>query len=316
MDPLTDLVSKYDSRSSEVPKQEPRTHIPFQGGFEDFEAPMPFSLFAASSPKLLPIKNSFLLNVLRYYEQPPPGLDINDPSLISLLYYPIRWVSSNWMLYVLLVNCYYKSYEYSVNRRGVETVLETSLVDLQRWRRRTKQSLSKLNIITSSIRLNMPTPQQHARTNSPSDVITSELSAVCTILLGDYAHLIDEIRDYRHGMDFLISISTTMFQLSTARQSIQEAINIRRLTYVAIFSAPLGLVAAVFSMSADFQPGQRNFWVFVVTALVATSFVVGLTLIPGSVAGKLSRLWSGLWISVISARQRVAKKEGGCYRRS
>lgn len=216
------------------------------------------------------------------------------------------------MLYVLLVNRYYKSYEYSVNRSGVENVLETSLIDLQRWRRRTKQSLSKLNLITASIRLHMPAPQQHTGTNSPSDPITSELFTVCTTLLTDYTHIIDEIRDYRNGMDFLISISTTMFQLSTARQSVQEAINIRRLTYIALFSAPLGLVAAVFSMSADFQPGQRNFWVFVVTALVATSFVVGLTLIPGSVVEKLG----GLWIAVMSARRLFARKEEVCCGRS
>ena len=87
-------------------------------------------------------------------------------------------------------------------------------------------------------------------------------------------------------MDFLISISTIMFQLRKAQQSVQEAINIRCLTYAALFSAPFGLVAAVFSMSANLLPGQPDFWVFMITAVMATSVVAVVALMPSSLVGR------------------------------
>jgi hypothetical protein len=287
---LTDLVPQDSSRSF---PEAPRKQSPFQGGLEDFISHTPFSVYAASSPRPGASEDSILRKLLRYYEERPPGFDANDPNLLSLVYYPIRWVSSNWMLYVLLVNRYYKSHEYSVNRSGTGySKLETNLIDLQRWRRRTKQSLNKLNLITESIRLHLPASQQYHGTVTPPGPATSEISEICATLLSDYAHITDEIKDYRQSMDFLISISTTMFQSLTARQSIQESVNIRRLTYVALFSAPIGLVAAVFSMSAEFLPGRPSFWIFALTAVLATSLVVGVALTPGSVMRRMGSPWA------------------------
>lgn len=298
-----DVIPARNSPGCSTEKAFPEKYVPFQHGFEDFVDAAPFSAFASSGSESYPPKTSLVENLLWYYKQRPPALDLDNPSLLSLMYYPVRIVSSKWMLYVLLLNIYYKSHEYSVNSSRAEGVLEAGLNDLQRWRRRTKQSLGKISLITDFIKLHDPAPKEP----QPSHTALSdhELSDICSLLLKDFDHIVEEIKDYRHGMDFLISISTAMFQLSVARQSIHEAINIRRLTYVALFSAPLGLVAAVFSMSADFLPGKPRFWVFIVTAVLAISAVVGMAIMTDADAqGRLRR-----WMNV-TRRQSLWDPEG------
>ena len=284
-----DLIPKEKSATSRLSRHTPMKHVPFQGGFEDFLDAAPFSAATGSTRAPVLTKSSLLQNLLWYYQQRPPGLDIEDPSLLSLMYSPIRIVSSHWMLYVLLLNRYYKTYEYSLKKVRAGSALETDLIDLQRWRRRTKQSLTKIGQVMAFIHLHMPQPLP----NDPSAMapVKSELSDMCAALLGDFQHITEEIKDYRQGMDFLISISTAMSQLSMAREANHEAVNLKRLTYVALVFAPLGLVAAVFSMSTDFLPGQPRFWIFLVTAISAITIVAGLALMMGFKSSILSRTW-------------------------
>lgn len=291
MDSLADLIPKNDSTWSGSFQNNIRKHVPFQGGPEDVVDPMPFSKFSTYSPNPSSRRTSILLDFIRYYERIPPGLDLDNPNLLSLLYYPISWVASNWVLYVLLVNRYYKLYEHSVKRSGAETVLEARLLDLQRWRRRMKQSISKLNLITAFIRLHMPSSPEQAGPIPHSQPAPSDLSEMSATLLSDYCHIVDEIKEYKAGVDFLISISTTMSQLLMTQRSVQEAINIRRLTYIALFSAPIGLVAAVFSVSAEFLPGHSGFWIFIITAVLVTMCVVGAALMPASFLQIASESW-------------------------
>lgn len=273
----------------------PQNFIPFQGGFEEFMKPEKFSDFATLPKQIQPSKSSFLHNLIWYYRTPPPGLDLENPSLLSLAYYPIKISSSHWMLYILILGRYYKYYEYSVNKPHLNSALETTLVDLQRWRRRARQSLHKVATVARfidlysrpDIRATTPPPQKKSSVND-------DLSQVCDSLQGDYKNIIAQIEDYSRGMEFLISISTTMVQLENGRQSVLEAFNVRRLTYIVLVLAPPGLVAALFSMSGEFLPGSTKFWIYVVTALLTLLFVLGVVTVTNStVQARIHQLFGG-----------------------
>lgn len=61
------------------------------------------------------------------------------------------------MVYVLLLNRYYKYYEYSVNKPHLNnSALGAALIDLQRWRRRARQSLTKVKHITQFTNFHAP----------------------------------------------------------------------------------------------------------------------------------------------------------------
>ena len=219
-----------------------------------------------------PLRESLLQNLLWYYRQTPPGLDSKSPSLVSLIYYPLKETSSRWMLYVLLLIRYSKWHEYSVEKHMNET-LETDIIDFQRWRRRAKQSTHKIQLAMKFLAFNTP-----VRDTKGGSSDSNELAAICASLLADYEHLIAELQSYSSSMEFIISMATAMVQFKVARQSILESVNIRRLTYIILVFAPLGLVAALFSMSDDFIPGHSKFWIYVVTSISAVFLIVAISL--------------------------------------
>ncbi|KAL2833773.1 hypothetical protein BDW59DRAFT_156575 [Aspergillus cavernicola] len=280
---LTPHMSFPDSRS---PARLSVEFASFQGGSEDFVDCDPFSKWSASHCTPFPPKISLLQNMLWYYEQTPPGLDVKNPSLLSLLYYPLKEISSRWILYVLVINRYSKFYEYSVKKRMNET-LETDILDLQRWRRRARQSVNKITLAVEFIRVSKP-PNRHSRpaastSTSPIDTNTdTQLADICAALLKDYQHIVTELRAYNRGMEFIISMATAMVQFTVARQSTVESVNIRRLTYIALVFAPLGLAAGLFSMAEDFIPGHSKFWIYIVTSITIVLLVLGVSLATDS----------------------------------
>ncbi|KAH9907264.1 hypothetical protein F4778DRAFT_721213, partial [Xylariomycetidae sp. FL2044] len=53
-----------------------------------------------------------------------------------------------------------------------------------------------------------------------------------------------------------------MVQISDARRSIKENLNIKRLTLIAMVFIPLSYVATLFSMGDKYAPGQDGFWLY------------------------------------------------------
>jgi hypothetical protein len=71
---------------------------------------------------------------------------LDPPSILSTSYYPIRIILSEWNFYIHLTSRFSKYYEYSL--RDITTRLHNEdIVDLQRWRRRCKQSRHKLALL-------------------------------------------------------------------------------------------------------------------------------------------------------------------------
>lgn len=56
---------------------------------------------------------------------------------------------------------------------------------------------------------------------------------------------------------------------------------------------PLSLVAAIFSMSEPYGPGSEGFWIYWVTALPTTAFVMGFLVLDNRYPAR-SVLWAQL----------------------
>jgi hypothetical protein len=123
--------------------------MPLHGGFEDFEQPASFSSFGLSRDNCFTLwdKSSMLASLLHYFQNQPPGFAVAEPSILSLGYYPIKIVLAEWISYMHLASRYLKYYEYSL--QDMHNRLHNSdIVDLQRWRRRSKQSQHKLHLLS------------------------------------------------------------------------------------------------------------------------------------------------------------------------
>ncbi|OCL08680.1 hypothetical protein AOQ84DRAFT_376536 [Glonium stellatum] len=84
----------------------------FSGGFEDFLDP-PSYFDNSERSSILP--RDALMESLSYYwtQQIPQCFDPKDPTLLSLSYYPLKLVASEWNSYTALMRHCIKQYEYS-----------------------------------------------------------------------------------------------------------------------------------------------------------------------------------------------------------
>lgn len=246
------------------------------GGFEEFKQPTSFASFGSTTSDRLPDKKSMLSNLLRYFRYQPPGFIIAEPSILSLGYYPIRMVLAEWILYTLLMSRYLKYYEYTLH--DIENRLHDSdIIDLQRWRRRSMQSRQKLILLSEFIDYWL----QQESNKQPWDFI-----------LKDIKHVSSQLEHYSRSLENMVPVATSMVQLLDSRRSIQEAANVSRLTFIALVFVPLSWVASLFSMSEDYSPGHKSFWVYFATALPVMILVLLLSTVQWDrLEGKLDRIW-------------------------
>lgn len=83
------------------------------------------------------------------FQEAPPDWNIEDPCILSLVYYLFKLVAGEWMLYSWLMGRYVKFYEYSFHTaqsRG-DHFEHADIPGLHRWRRRSQQSLHKLRMM-------------------------------------------------------------------------------------------------------------------------------------------------------------------------
>jgi Mg2+ and Co2+ transporter CorA len=85
--------------------------------------------------------------------------------------------------------------------------------------------------------------------------------------------MMKDIEQHRHSLATMVAIMTSVIPLTDLRRSIEEAFNIRRLTYIALIFVPLSLTASNFSMGEDFILAKDKFCVHFTTA-VPLLFVV------------------------------------------
>ncbi|KAM0426010.1 hypothetical protein ACHAPT_008639 [Fusarium lateritium] len=194
-------------------------------------------------------------------------LDLSQPTVLALSYYPVRIVLGEWNLYIHLTSRYFKYYEYSINDIGnvlrKKTVID--ITDLQRWRRRSKQSQYKLALLADFI--------EHWLDN--------EANKKPWLMIGkDIQHVQRQMELFSQSLEQMITVATSMVQLVDSRLSIQEAVSVRGLTYIALLFIPLSWVASLFSMDERYLPGNELFWVYFATGLPLVILVLLLSALP------------------------------------
>lgn len=212
-------------------------------------------------------KSSLLTSLLHYFQTQPPGLIPTKPSILSLGYYPIRVILAEWIIYIHLVSRYLKHYEYSlqdINNR----VHDSDIVDLQRWRRRGKQTQHKLNLLSEFISYWMSAEVDKKQWD---------------ILLKDIDYVRSQLKDYNRSLEQIVPIATSMVQLLDSRRSMIQAVNVTRLTYIALVFVPLSWVTGLFGMSDKYAPGQEQFWLYWVTALPLLLLVLLASAFPSAI---------------------------------
>jgi CorA-like Mg2+ transporter protein len=241
--------------------------VPRNKRVEDPHPPSSYSSFMRDRPVDIDEQTSLLEELGHFFKSPPSDFNMSDPSLSSLAYYPIKAAIAEWMVYIQIMNSYIKSYEYSFESVGrkIDSVRNEDVVELHRWRRRSKQSLHKLRVLKACV--------EHWKQERPD-------SQRSDLLLRDIQHVIDQIEQDRHSIDILASIATSMVQLMDARRSVVEAMSVRHLTYIALIFIPLAFVASLFSMTGDYAPGKSRFWIYWVTALPLLLLVLSLCRLP------------------------------------
>lgn len=213
-----------------------------------------------------------MLDSLTYYlrHQKQEGSTSMFMSIMNFAYYPIRIVLSEWNLYMHLISRFSKHYEYSL--QDITSRLHgEDIVDLQRWRRRLKQSRHKLSIVSEFV-------EQH-----------NDGETAWKMVLKDINYLQSQLQDYGQSLEQMVTVATTMIQLLDSRRSILEAVSVRRLTYIALVFAPLAWVASLFSMEDAYLPGNDKFWVYFATALPLIVIVILLSTLPWDGVSRLFR---------------------------
>jgi hypothetical protein len=246
-----------DTTTVEIPSR------PFMGGFEDFRDP---PSFFEDPPKhrVSPLRHGLLDDLMYYWGQEQPGcFNRDDPTLLSLSYYPLRIVAAEWANYVSVMHYSIREYEYSIDEPPVLfqklDKLNSDLRSLQSWRRRSMQSQHKINQVTRFIRSHERKDQLH--------------SECCRALLDDYEHIGVHIDGYGQRLENMLPVVTSLVQITDSRRSYAESSNVRRLTYLAQVFVPLTFTSGLFSMDVDMTPGREQFWMYFVVALPVTLLV-------------------------------------------
>ncbi|KAM7210042.1 hypothetical protein V8F06_014574 [Rhypophila decipiens] len=242
------------------------------GGFEDFEQSTSFASSTSTIANRSWDKKSMLSSLIHYFRNEPPGFVSSGPSILSMGYYPIRIVLAEWILYTHLMSRYFKYYECTLH--DIENRMHDSdIIDLQRWRRRSMQSQHKLILISEFVDYWLPQEADRQPWNHA---------------LKDIKHVLSQLEHYNRSLEHMVGVATSMVQLLDSRRSMLEAANVSRLTFIAVVFVPLSWVASLFSMSENYSPGQRNFWVYFATALPVLLLVLLLSALRwNQVAGKL-----------------------------
>ncbi|PCD37258.1 hypothetical protein AU210_005761 [Fusarium oxysporum f. sp. radicis-cucumerinum] len=235
------------------------------GSFEDFRAPEPYSTFKRSPSGDTWNKASMMESIIHYLQAcPPPGLDLTSPSVLSIGYYPIYITLSEWNIYNFLISRCSKHYQYS-DQLKAGRLHDEVLLDLQLWKRRNRNSHRKLNILRDVI---------------SSHILPSDDAAVWNAVLNDVNYLRDQLHDYSQSLEQMVMVATSLIQLLDSRRSILEAINTKRLTFLALVFLPFAWVLSLFSMSDGYSPGHDLFWVYFATALPVLAVVLLLSALP------------------------------------
>jgi Mg2+ and Co2+ transporter CorA len=131
-------------------------------------------------------------------------------------------------------------------------MLETRLRNLQSWRRRSRGAADRVSGLSTIIN---------------SQKINCSNWEAWSSMADDCEHISQKIDAFSRQFDAMGAVVTSLVQIVDSRQSFTETANLSRLTYLALVFVPMTFVSSLFSMTGDFAPGRRFFWVYFVVAI-------------------------------------------------
>jgi Mg2+ and Co2+ transporter CorA len=179
-----------------------------------------------------------LEDLLFYWKKErPPGFNSEDPSILSLAYYPLRIVAAEWVSYVEVLSHSIKQFEYSTEASTESEALaklDLDLCTLEVWGRRSMQTLYKLRSVIRFI-------QSRNKTGPAQEEYT--------LIVEDYRHIVTMVEAFGRRLEAMIPVVTSLVQIADARRSVKEVANVNRLTNLALLFVPLSFITGLFSMN-------------------------------------------------------------------
>jgi hypothetical protein len=232
---------------------------PFQGGYEDFSARPSF--FEADSG--CPGRISLLEDLVYYWEKErPPAFQPEQPTLLSLAYYPLKIAAGEWVGYVAVMSNSIKQYEYSTEAPLEEHSLrkiDSDLRGLEVWGRRCLQTSSKLQSAISFLKY-----------QNKGDTELEQYA----LLIRDFEHIAALVEAYGRRLEIMVPVVTSILQITDTRRSLREAANVTRLTNLALLFVPLSFVASLLSMNGGVSGHELAIYFAVALPLCAVVFFV------------------------------------------
>ncbi|TGJ86629.1 hypothetical protein E0Z10_g2186 [Xylaria hypoxylon] len=249
---------------------------------EDLKPITTYSIFCKETAGLKREPRSLRENLLELLGADPPGLSCDPPSILSLIYFPARLILVEWVMYTSVMDRCVKHFErvFETPADGIPTMTSEDLKELHRWRRRSEQSLQKLDHLANFVNF--------WRTQEPDH-------PQFKFLAGDLDFAAKKIKKCDDAFKAMVPTVMSMIQIFESRKSIEENLHIKRLTVIAMIFVPLAYIATLFSMAGGYAPGQDKFWVYFTVALPALLLVFAAVQWP--------RI-SGLFISTVGALRR------------
>ncbi|KAH8591277.1 hypothetical protein B0O99DRAFT_690880 [Bisporella sp. PMI_857] len=203
---------------------------PFQGGYEDFSERRSVVEPDSGGPGRI----SLLEDLVYYWEKErPPAFQPEQPTLLSLTYYPLKIAAGEWVSYIAVMSNSIKQYEYSTEAPLEEHRLrkiDSDLRSLEVWGRRCLQSSSKLQSVINFLKYQNKGDTDHEQHS---------------LLIRDFEYIAALVDAYGRRLEIIVPVVISVLQISDTRRSLKEAANVTRLTNLALLFVPLSFVASL-----------------------------------------------------------------------
>lgn len=247
----------------------------YEGGYRNF--------VDNSSDQEPPLSSTFD-DLCFFFQHHSEVLNLDDDPLACTIFLQ-KIIASNYMMLIKYVKSTLNHLSFRLSQRTNLNELDSIWVesgwsDLQVWTWRCNKYCQRVEAIMNSLGIEEP-----SRRDSNTLSATMSITTTCG---KDFQGIHRQLMGLRERSDMLVSdfnsvaaIILNREALREANRSIQEAKSVRVLTLLGMVFLPLGLASSLLSMSDDYSPGEKNFWIYFAIAIPLVLFVV---LVAGAVS--------------------------------
>ncbi|KIW31912.1 uncharacterized protein PV07_03499 [Cladophialophora immunda] len=169
-------------------------------------------------------------------------------------------IAANWMQFLVYFDEIIDRLEYSLARADINALdgVENHLVDVTHWHRRCWKSCEQVEHAIHALQ-----PQQRS-----SPTAGSAFTGI-----DDFVYIHRKLCALTERCQRLSLSLTHVISVIQSRQASEEAHSLKILTLLGMLFVPLTFLSGIFSMSGDFLPGERSFWIYIVVSIPAVIMV-------------------------------------------